>query len=190
MKKIVILSVALLALCSACKKQGLEPVTIQQLTELSELGTVEYTVTKVVKATDNKNVLAVFGSRKIIFNTKSTLKAGFDMSELTAEDVVCKPEQKEISLTLPAPKLLSLNMKPEDITVAYEESTGFRRSFTPEERNALQVQAEADIRASMAELGILDDAKKYAKEFFESFLKQCGYETINIDFKNNEEVKI
>lgn len=172
-------------LCLASCGSEVEPMNAQRLAQLSELGTVEYTVSKVVKATDNKNILAVFGSRKIIFNTTSTLKAGFDMTEITDEDIVCSRGSKKIEVTLPQPKLLSLNMKAEDIKLAYEESTGLRGDFSPEERTALQAQGEEDIRNSVDELGILDDAKKFGKEFFESFLKQCGYEDITINFKQN-----
>ena len=187
MKKVTILAaVALVAGCfllGSCNK-GPEDISVQGLQELSEIGTVEYEVSKVVKATDDQNYRAVFGARKIIFNTHCTLKAGLDMSKMTEDDIVVNKAEKSISVTLPAPQLLSLNMKPEDIKMVFNESTGLRGEFSAEERNALLVQGENDIRDNAAELGIFEDAKKFAKEYFESMLKQAGYEKVNIQFKD------
>lgn len=56
----------------------------------------------------------------IVYTTTSTLKAGFDLSEMTDDDIKCNPRTRHISITLPAPKLLSLTMKPQDI---YSESS-------------------------------------------------------------------
>ncbi len=176
------LFVALLMLLASCR-QSVEPIDVQRLTQLSELGTVEYTVSKVIKAKDDQNVLALFGTRKILYTTTSTLKAGFDLSQMTDDDIKCNPITRRITLTLPAPKLLSLTMKPQDIHLLYHESTGLRRDFPPEIRNALLAQGERDIRNHVEELGIMEDAKTYGREYFETFLRQCGYETITINFK-------
>ena len=181
MKRLLIIAGMLLC-CASCAKKP-EPVSVQRMTELSELATVEYTVSKVIKATDDRNIMVLFGERKIIFNSTATLKAGFDLRGFTEKDVKCDLRQKKIALTLPSPKLLSMQMKAEDIRLVYEGSTGLRGKFTAEERNALQVQAEADIRAHVEEMGILDDARKFGTELFESFLKQCGYENVSIAFK-------
>lgn len=190
MKRFTALTVvALLIGClslGSCNK-GPKDMSVQALQELSEIGTVEYEVSKVVKATDNKNYRAVFGARKIIFNTHCTLKAGFDMSKMTENDIKVDKKTKSISITLPAPQLLSFNMKPDDIHMAYAESTGLRGDFSAEERNELLIQGENDIRSSVEGLGIYDDAKKFASDYFESMLKMAGYEKVTINFKENME---
>lgn len=181
--KQIILMMALVAVMVSCGKKT-EPITYQKIAELSELGTVEYTISKVVKAVDNQDIRALFGTRKIVFNTTATIKAGFDMNKLEEGDIECNPERGQIKLTLPAAEILSLNIKPDDIHLVYEISTGFRSDFSPEERNALLAQGEADIQKNMVSMGILEDAQKYGRMHFESFLKQCGYTDIEIRFKN------
>lgn len=187
MRKLLIM-MGMLLCCASCTKKP-EPVTAQRMAELSDLATVEYTVSKVIRATDNQNMKALFGERKIIFNSTATLKAGFDMRDFTEKDVRCDLRKKKISLMLPAPELLSMQMKPEDIRLVYEESTGLRGKFTAEERNALQVQAQTDICAHVEEMGILEDARKFGREIFTSFLKQCGYETVSVNFKPVKEAR-
>lgn len=170
------------ATLASCDHRPL-PVGVQELQELEELSTVEYTVTKVVKATDNQDIRALFGSRKIVFNTTSTVKAGFDLSELKEDDIVCDPRRRSIVLTLPQPKLLSLRMDPGSIKLVYENSTGLRGDFTAEERTALQVQGEKEIRQRVLELGLMDDARQLGRAFFEDFLHQCGYEKVTVMFR-------
>lgn len=185
MKKVIVSFFAVVLLVMAGCTQKAKELDSKSFSQLAELSTVEYTVSKVIKCNDDKDLKGLFGSRKVIFTTVSTLKAGFDMSELKDEDVKCKPSAKSIHLTLPAPKILYLSMKPEDIALAYEESTGLRGSFTEEERNKLLVQGEEDIRNNAHELGILEEAKRFGEDMFTVFLKECGYEDITIDFQNN-----
>lgn len=69
--------VAIVALClSSCGnslKDGFD--SKMHTIGAAELGTVEYTITKVVKADDNADWYK-FGDRKILFTVKATMKAG------------------------------------------------------------------------------------------------------------------
>ena len=51
----------------------------------AELGTVEYTITKLIITDDD--AFFKFGDRKIIFSCRTTMKAGIDLKEFTKEDV-------------------------------------------------------------------------------------------------------
>lgn len=171
------------AILSSCNRgPSLENLSQQKLQELAEISSVEYTVSKVIKATDD-NYAGILGTKQILYTCKATLKAGLDMSEFSESDVSINSKAKTISISLPQPKLLVLNIKPEDIKLVYENSTGLRGGFSSEEHTRLQAQGEQDIRDNAADLGILEDAKKFAEEYFTTFLKQAGFETINIQFK-------
>ena len=154
-----------------------------KITSLTELGTVEYVISKIVKADDNATWYK-FGDRKILFNCKAILKAGIDLSNMAENDIKTNFGEKSISIILPKATLLSLNMKPEDITLVYEKTAITRCSFSNQERDAILVQGEKDIRENVPTLGILADAENNAKSFLESFLKQAGYTKINVEFKN------
>jgi hypothetical protein len=154
-----------------------------KITSLTELGTVEYVISKIVKADDNATWYK-FGDRKILFNCKAILKAGIDLSSMTDNDIKTDFDNKSISLILPKATLLSLNMKPEDITLVYEKTAITRSAFSNKERDAVLAQGEKDIRENVFTMGILADAEDNAKSFLESFLKQAGFTKINVEFKN------
>jgi hypothetical protein len=147
--------------------------------ELSDLATVEYIVTKVIKANDNKTWYKP-GGRKILMSCQATLTAGIDLSKITEKDIVIN--DKAINLVLPHAKLISLNIRPEDIKVVYQDVSPFRSAFSSAERDALAAQGEMNIRNSVDSLGILQTAEVSATLFLNNFLRRLGYEKINIRF--------
>lgn len=157
---------------------------VGKITSLTELGTVEYVVTKIVKANDNATWYK-FGDRKILFSCKAILKAGIDLSKLEDADIQANIEKKSISITLPGAELLSVNLKPENIKLIYEKTSITRSSFSNKERDAILAQGEADILKSVPDMGIFDDAENNAKLFLEAFFKQAGFTNVNIEFKKH-----
>lgn len=157
---------------------------VGKITSLTELGTVEYVVTKIVKANDNATWYK-FGDRKILFSCKAILKAGIDLSKLEDSDIKANIEKKSISITLPNAELLSVNLKPENIKLIYEKTSITRSSFSNKERDAVLAQGEADILKSVPDMGIFDDAENNAKLFLEAFFKQAGFANVNIEFKKH-----
>jgi len=157
---------------------------VGKITSLTELGTVEYVVTKIVKANDNATWYK-FGDRKILFSCKAILKAGIDLSKLEDSDIQVNTEEKTITITLPNAELLSVNLKPENIKLIYEKTSITRSSFSNKERDAVLAQGEADILKSVPDMGIFDDAENNAKLFLEAFFKQAGFANVNIEFKKH-----
>ena len=76
---VVIFSISLLFFSCSENLQQLTESKMQELAAMSELGTVEYTVTKVIKGADVS--WYTVGDRKILFSCQVKLKAGIDMSE-------------------------------------------------------------------------------------------------------------
>ena len=170
-----------LLLLAGCGKKEPPLEKVLALQQMSGLATVEYVVTKIIKANDNK-AWYKFGDRKILMSCKATLTAGIDLSVVKANQV--NIDGKAISLTLPHSKLIAINIKPEDIVAEYEEVDVLRQPFTSEERNDLAVQAESQIKASIGELGILQTAETNASLFINNFLHHLGYQKISINFDN------
>jgi len=162
-----------------CNKQEKQLQHVMALQQMNDLATVEYIVTKMIKASDN-NTWYKIGDRKILMSCKATLTAGIDLAQLTKEQVTIA--DKNITLSLPHAQLISINIKPEDIQVEYQEVDMFRQPFSGEERNALAIQAENQIKQSIPELGILQTAETNATLFISNFLRRLGYEKININF--------
>lgn len=168
-------------LCMGCNKKEKQLKQVMALQQMNDLATVEYVVTKIIKANDNKTWYKI-GDRKILMSCKATLTAGIDLATIKPEQV--NIDGKSITLTLPHSKMISVNIKPEDIVEEYEAVNLLRQSFTSEERNGLAIQAEKQINASIGELGILQTAETNAALFVNNFLHRLGYEKIKINFDN------
>jgi hypothetical protein len=156
------------------------------LKEMGNLATTEYTVTKIVKANDNKTWYKL-GDRKILISVEATLKAGIDLTSITADNISI--DGKKISISLPPPKLLSLKLPPEKIKVEYEEVGMLRNEFSNSERDALLAQGENQIRNSVKELGLLETTEKNTRAFITEFLKKLGYEDIRVSFTGEPLIK-
>jgi hypothetical protein len=169
----------LFVLCVGCSKKEKQLQQVMALQQMSGLATVEYVVTKIIKASDNKTWYKT-GDRKILMSCKATLTAGIDLAAIKPGQV--NIDGKHITLTLPHSEMIAVNIKPEDIVEEYEAVGLLRQSFTSEERNGLAIQAEKQINAGIAELGILQTAETNAALFVNNFLRRLGYESIKINF--------
>lgn len=174
MKRTTTLSilVALIVLFSACDKQDSKQVQWQQtMRQAAELGTVEYTVKKIVKCKDNQKY--TIGERQILFSSTAYLKAGVKLDNFSNENIVING--KDITVTLPHAELLSFNMPAEETQTVFESYGFFRNRFNAEEQNEILQLGEKDIRDDVPNLGILHDAEQNTKDIFVALLSQMGF---------------
>lgn len=170
---------ACLLFAAACKRESDRVAQVLQVRDMAELATTEYSVTKIVKASDDKTWYK-FGDRKILMSVEADIKAGIDLSQLTKDDV--RIQGKSIRVDLPAPVIISLNLPPEKIKVAFQEIGVLRDPFDNAARDALLAQAEVQIRKSIPVTGILAETEKNTRNLLTNFLQQAGYENIDIRF--------
>ena len=173
--------IVIMSLLFACKKKS-SINEVFALREMSELATVEYMVTKIIRASDNQTWYKI-GDRKILMSCEASVKAGIDMSAIKEENISI--DGKSISLVLPKAHLISVNIKPENIKVEYQETGLFRSNFTAAERDQLMAQGEAQIKRSVDSLGVIQTAETNASLFISNYLKQLGYNRIHIRFGNS-----
>jgi len=164
----------------SCKREN-KVNEVFALREMSELATVEYIVTKIIRASDDQTWYKI-GDRKILMSCEASVKAGIDMTAIRKENISI--DGKSISLVLPKAHLVSINIKPEDIKVEYQETGLFRDNFSAAERDQLMAQGEKQIAKSVDSLGVLQTAETNASLFVSNYLKQLGYDSIHIRFSN------
>ena len=172
--------------CSS-KKEQQQTNAVRSIKEMGELATVEYTVTKIIKASDNKTWFKI-GDRKILMTCEAVIKAGIDLSSVNENNFTING--KDVSVTLPPPKVISLSIPPEKIVTQYEEVGQLRSPFTNKERDALAAQAEVQIRNSVDSLGILLQAKANTGMLITNLLKQLGYENITIIYSDGKQIPV
>ncbi len=173
----ITLSFVILNVIVARQEPKGKKVELQTLKDLSELATVEYNVKKIVKYKDE----TWLGRRAILIETSANLKAGIDLNELTSQDI--QQEGEAITIHLPRPKLISLNMKPRDMREIYNDTDILRQDFSAAEKEKFLTQGQQDIMAKLDEIGILKKAADYAKLLMETWLKILGFKEITILFK-------
>lgn len=175
-----IIACSLLAvLLFSCQNKEDRKAQVLALREMNDLATVEYTVTKIIRASDDQTWYKV-GDRKILMSCRATLRAGIDLSKLDASAIDIDGDEAHV--TLPKAKLLSVNLRPEDVKVEYQEVGLLRSDFSSAERDRIMATGEAQIRAGVPELGILNTAESNAALFTSNFLRQLGYKKIKVDF--------
>ncbi|TDH21241.1 DUF4230 domain-containing protein [Segetibacter sp. 3557_3] len=175
--------IACLMFFSSCTRKipPEEKPSVLALREMGELATVEYTITKIIKASDDKTWYKL-GDRKILMSCEAYLKAGVDLASLTESSY--SVDGKNIHIRLPSPELISLNIPPDKIRVEYQQVGAFRDPFNSQERDGLAAQAEAEIRNSVNAIGILPQAKANTALFVSNFLRQAGFQNITISWSD------
>ena len=150
-----------------------------------QLGLVEYEIRKVVKAKETGGFWR-HKDKGIICSCKAYLKAGIDLGGFDPmTDIAIDPDETMITLTLPSPTLLSVNMPMDSVEVLYQKAVN-TNEFTVSEINGFLQQGEAQIRESVEELGILDDARSNARRFFEPLFKHLGFLSVQVNFKEGQ----
>jgi hypothetical protein len=181
-KRLLILAAVILALLAiniaVPRKRALPQLSARTLKDLAELATVEYSVAKIVSYKD----VAWYGDRKILFETAATVKAGIDLNELVDQDIKLDGDSA-VTVSLPQPKILLFNMKPEHMREIFNESGILRSDFSNQEKDGLLSQGEKDIRAKVARMDILERAARNARILVESWLKKMGFATVHVVFK-------
>ena len=166
------------------KEQAIQ--VIDKVKSERQLGLVEYEVQKIVKANETGGWFILKSNRVSLCSCKAYLKAGIDLSRFNPmTDVSIDPDETMITLTLPKPTLLSLNMPINEVDVLYEKAT-LSKGFTVTDLNELLRQGEDQIRKSVPELGILKDAELNARLFFEPLFRHLGFTTVVVLFKEDE----
>lgn len=180
-----VLFLALLATAGCSRHNEVEEMVkreVQAISEMRQLGLVEYRVRKIVKADDEGEWYKI-GDRKILLSCTAYLKAGLDLTSFDMDDVDVDRLAGRVTVTLPHAVLLSLDIPASEIRQEYDHVTMLRQSFSAEERNALLRQGEKQIRDSVPSLGILEKAEENAGKFFESVFSKMGFSTVEVTFR-------
>ncbi len=150
---------------------------ISSMKEMSDLGTVEYKFTKILKAEDDATWYKV-GARKMLINSKAYVKAGVDFSQIIVESI--DESKASIKIKMPLGKIISLNIPPDEIKVLFSEAALLRNNFSNKEINTIQIMGEKDIKLKIKDIGIELEAAKNAKNFLDKWLRMSGFKEVII----------
>jgi hypothetical protein len=155
---------------------------VKEIQALGNLEATSFTLEKVVDAgTNNKNAFAefLFGDNLLLI-AHGNVVAGFDLRQLSLEQVVVRG--KEVAITLGEPKILSATLDSSK-TAVYDRKTGFLRKPDKDLETEARAAAEASIRQAACEAGILEQTEKNGKEIVEKMFLLSGFERVIVETK-------
>ena len=163
------------ALLPSCKKQEKAlSSALNTVSQVAELGTVEYTFTKLYAA--DGNAWYEYGTRKALYEAEAHVKAGIKMNGFDQSRVQIDGQTGEVTVVLPHAELLSFHMPPEKIHPVYTHVDGLRDNFSAEEQLKFSQQAEKAMRAYVDSTDIFKEAERNAEMYFKSMFSHLGYE--------------
>ena len=185
---VIVAVVCMVPMLASCQKplptpEGKPLDRVQLMTATGELATVEYTVSKIIKAKDC--TWWKIGEKRVLFKCNAYLQAGVDMGSYDDSKTRIDSSAMAITVTLPKVKILWCRMPFEEIRLVENEATGFRHQFSAEERQLLLQQGEQSILADVdsGKYAILADAERNTRIFFERMLTRLGYKSVTIKFE-------
>jgi hypothetical protein len=141
-------------------------VVVEQVRAVAKLVSSEATVRDVVVY---QNTWYGSTKRSLVVVT-GRLLAGIDLRD--NPDVSIDNATRHISIRIPPAKLIALEIR--DMRT-YDERGGLWNPFTPEDRDAIQRQARAQLTAAGSQLDLLRHANESAVELLRMLLAKDGY---------------
>ncbi|MEJ2556964.1 MAG: DUF4230 domain-containing protein [Anaerolineae bacterium] len=154
-------------------------VSIAGIRAAAKLSTVEYrTVAEVQNERVPDDVRQYFGGgERILLLVYGDVRAGFDLSKLTEDDLWA--DGTRVQLHLPAPEILSTSLDLERTHVVYYQKSLLVSHDVNLEREALKTADDA-IRQAAIDANILENATRYGQLFFENFLRSLGFTEVEV----------
>ena len=156
-------------------------VTINGIKQQAELSTVEQTtVAEIYNESLPDGWLDEFLGTKerILILTYGDVRAGFDLSQLTEENLWT--DGQRVRLVLPAPEILNSSIDFERSHIVYYENNFILEDNDPNLQGEALAQAKAAIEQSALESGILNQANDFGQVYFENFLYSLGFTDVEV----------
>ena len=141
-------------------------IVVQQVRNVAKLVSSEATVRDVVSY---QNTWYGSTKRSLVVVT-GRLLAGIDLKD--NPDVRIDDASRRITIRIPPAKLIALEIR--DMRT-YDERGGLWNPFTPEDRDAIQRQARAQLLAAGSQMDLLKHANDSAVEMLRMLLAKDGY---------------
>jgi Protein of unknown function (DUF4230) len=163
-------------------KVEVQSVVIQQMRESSELTTAVFTMQAVVPTNQDTAIGSwVIGSTKLLYVAQGEVKAGVDLSKLSAANV--KVVNDRVQILLPPPQILTSKI---DVTRSkvYDYNRGFLGlgpDTAPELQTLAQQKALETIVSTACQDGVLQRANDRAKLVVTQLLTTAGHKSASVE---------
>lgn len=151
---------------SASAPRVTHEMVVSQIQNVAKLVSTELTLRDVVSYQQSK-----FGlQRRTLIVVTGKVLAGIDMKKNV--QVKIDDRAKRITIELPRAEVLAVEVLS---SRTYDETSALFFRFQPEDRDRMQAQIRAQIRAAGEQSGLLPQADRSARQLLESLLSRDGY---------------
>jgi hypothetical protein len=140
-------------------------MVVERLREVAKLVATEMTLRDVVIYEQTR----YRSTKRVLLVVTGRISAGIN---LTRSQVQIDSARKQITVTLPAAEILSVDVL--NVTT-YDERAGLLNPFTPDDRDEIQRRIRAQLRDAARQSGILEHADQAASKALRDFLGRDGY---------------
>ena len=152
------------------------PTVIASIQRLARLESVVYTMDKVVEGDRTSQYLPdILTGDKLLLVVHGQAVAGVDLSRVQSGSVDING--RSVVVTMPAAELLSVSLD-NSKTRVYSRTTGLLVPADPNLESEVREKAEADLKQSALDSGILNTAQGNARATLTTLLHSLGFEQI------------
>ena len=153
-----------------------QPTVIASIQHLARLESVVYTMDKVVEGDRTSQYLPdILTGDKLLMIVHGQAVAGVDLSQVQAGNV--QIDGRSVTVTMPAAELLSVSLD-NTKTRVYSRITGLLVPADPNLESEVREKAEADLRQSALDSGILTTAQGNARATLTTLLHSLGFQQV------------
>lgn len=154
---------------------------IKEIQKLGSLETASFSIEKIVEAGQQGNPFQdlLYGDR-ILLIAHGKVVAGVDLYTVSDQDI--KIQGKEISINLPAPRILSSTLD-NSKTRVYDRTQGYLSRGNKDLETEARRAAEASITKAACEAGILEEARVSAIERIKQLFEFAGFSSVKVTVK-------
>jgi hypothetical protein len=153
-----------------------QPTVIASIQRLARLESVVYTMDKVVEGDRTNQYLPdILTGDKLLLIVHGQAVAGVDLSSIQASNV--QIEGRSVTVSMPAAQLLSVSLD-NSKTRVYSRVTGLLVPADPNLESEVREKAEAGLRQSALDSGILNTAEGNARATLTTLLHSLGFQQI------------
>ena len=171
--------IALTILLPSCSARDVKTTVANKVKNLSFLATTKYNFTNIINYESIKTIFKL--RKKALYAARVTLIAGIDFSKIQFSDF--RIDGKKLFLKIPPPTIRFTIMPMHNIRTSIEKTSFLLSDIDEKHRILILRKAEGDLKKLHNNFGILEDAKRGAKEFLENLLAPMGFSYIEISVR-------
>ncbi len=160
---------------------------VKQVQAISELTTIKFVMDAIVPTSSSRKLgNIVIGKTNLLYVARGEVKAGLDLSNMRAKDILI--DGNKLKITLPAPEIIE-----EKIDVNQSQVYDYDRGFLnlgPDVAPQLQTQAQRQtlikIKETACQQKILDQANEKAVILISRLMQIAGYEKVEVKTTESE----